>query len=131
MKKWNLNSWRKLPAKHLPNYQDQKELELVLGKIKKYPPLVFAGETRSLKKALANVVSGKAFLLQGGDCAESFAEFHPDNIRDTFKAILQMSLVLTASANLPVVKLGRIAGQFSKPRSAPTEKKDGKELPSY
>ena len=131
MKKWTLNSWKKLPAKHLPKYQDQKELDLVLSKVKKYPPLVFAGETRSLKKALANVVEGKAFLLQGGDCAESFAEFHPDNIRDTFKSILQMSLVLTASANLPVVKLGRIAGQFSKPRSSPTEKKNGKELPSY
>ena len=131
MKKWTLNSWKNYPAKHLPNYADQKELELVLNKIKSYPPLVFAGETRSLKKALAQVVDGKAFLLQGGDCAESFAEFQPDNIRDTLKAILQMSLVLTYSASLPVVKVGRIAGQFSKPRSAPTEKKDGKELPSY
>ena len=131
MKKWTLNSWKNYPAKHLPNYADQKELDLVLSKIKSYPPLVFAGETRSLKKALAQVVDGKAFLLQGGDCAESFAEFQPDNIRDTLKAILQMSLVLTYSASLPVVKVGRIAGQFSKPRSAPTEKKDGKELPSY
>ena len=131
MKKWNLNSWTKFPAKHLPVYQDKEELNLVLSKIKKYPPLVFAGESRSLKKALADVAEGKAFLLQGGDCAESFAEFHPDNIRDTFKVLLQMSLVLTASASMPVVKVGRIAGQFSKPRSAPTEKKDGKELPSY
>ena len=131
MKKWTLNSWKNYPAKHLPNYADQKELDLVLSKIKSYPPLVFAGGTRSLKKALAQVVEGKAFLLQGGDCAESFAEFQPDNIRDTFKAILQMSLVLTYSASLPVVKVGRIAGQFSKPRSAPTEKKNGKELPSY
>ena len=131
MKKWNLNSWTKFPAKHLPVYQDKKELDLVLSKIKKYPPLVFAGESRSLKKSLAEVSEGKAFLLQGGDCAESFAEFHPDNIRDTFKVLLQMSLVLTASASVPVVKVGRIAGQFSKPRSAPTEKKDGKELPSY
>ena len=131
MKKWNLNSWTKYPAKHLPAYQDKEELDLVLGKIKKYPPLVFAGESRSLKKSLAEVAEGKAFLLQGGDCAESFAEFHPDNIRDTFKVLLQMSLVLTASASVPVVKVGRIAGQFSKPRSAPTEKKDGKELPSY
>ena len=131
MKKWNLNSWTKCPAKHLPVYQDKEELDLVLGKIKKYPPLVFAGESRSLKKSLAEVAEGKAFLLQGGDCAESFAEFHPDNIRDTFKVLLQMSLVLTASASVPVVKVGRIAGQFSKPRSAPTEKKDGKELPSY
>ena len=131
MKKWKLNTWKKYPAKHLPEYKDTKELDLVLSKVKKYPPLVFAGETRSLKKALANVVEGKAFLLQGGDCAESFAEFHPDNIRDTFKVILQMSLVLTASATLPVVKIGRIAGQFSKPRSSPIEKKDGKELQSY
>ena len=114
MKKWNLNSWKKLPAKHLPVYQDKEELDLVLSKIKKYPPLVFAGESRSLKKALSEVAEGKAFLLQGGDCAESFAEFHPDNIRDTFKVLLQMSLVLTASASVPVVKVGRIAGQFSK-----------------
>jgi len=131
MKKWNLNSWTKYPAKHLPVYQDKKELDLVLSKIKKYPPLVFAGETRSLKKSLADVSKGKAFLLQGGDCAESFAEFNPDNIKDTFKAILQMSLVLTHSASMPVIKVGRIAGQFSKPRSSPVEKKDGKELPSY
>ncbi len=131
MKKWNLDSWTKYPAKHLPVYQDKKELDLVLSKIKKYPPLVFAGETRSLKKSLADVVKGKAFLLQGGDCAESFAEFNPDNIKDTFKAILQMSLVLTHSASMPVIKVGRIAGQFSKPRSSPVEKKDGKELPSY
>ena len=131
MKKWNLNSWTKYPAKHLPDYKDKQELDLVLSKIKNYPPLVFAGETRTLKKSLAQVVEGKAFLLQGGDCAESFAEFHPDNIRDTLKAILQMSLVLTYSASMPVVKLGRIAGQFSKPRSSPTEKKGDKELPSY
>jgi 3-deoxy-7-phosphoheptulonate synthase len=131
MKKWNLNSWLNYPAKHLPAYQDKKELDMVLGKLKKYPPLVFAGETRSLKKSLAQVVDGKAFLLQGGDCAESFAEFHPDNIRDTLKAILQMSLVLTYSASMPVVKVGRIAGQFSKPRSSPVEKKGDQELPSY
>ncbi len=131
MKKWSLNSWKNYPAKHIPKYADQEELQLVLGKLKSYPPLVFAGESRSLKKALAQVAEGKAFLLQGGDCAESFAEFHPDNIRDTLKALLQMSLVLTYSASLPVVKVGRIAGQFSKPRSSPTEKKDGKELPSY
>jgi len=92
---------------------------------------VFAGETRHLKEQLANVVDGKAFLLQAGDCAESFAEFNPDNIRDTFKVILQMSLVLTYSASLPVVKIGRIAGQFSKPRTSPTEKQGEKELPSY
>jgi 3-deoxy-7-phosphoheptulonate synthase len=131
MKKWTLNSWKNYPGKHLPDYQDQKELELVLSKIKNYPPLVFAGESRSLKKSLAQVVEGKAFLLQGGDCAESFAEFHPNNIRDTFKAILQMSLVLTHSASLPVIKVGRIAGQFSKPRSSTHEVKNDKKLPSY
>ena len=120
MKNWKINSWRKYPVKHIPEYPDKKELDHVLNKIKTFPPLVFAGETRHLKQQLADVVDGKAFLLQGGDCAESFAEFHPDNIRDTFKVILQMSLVLTYSASLPVVKLGRIAGQFSKPRSAPT-----------
>jgi len=131
MKKWTLNSWRKFPAKHIPEYQDQEELNTVLNKVSKFPPLVFAGESRNLKQELAKVAEGKAFLLQGGDCAESFAEFHPDNIRDTFKVILQMALVLTASATTPVVKIGRIAGQFSKPRSAPTETKDGKTLPSY
>jgi len=131
MKNWKKNSWRKYPVKHIPEYPDKKELDKVLDKIGTFPPLVFAGETRHLKSQLADVVDGKAFLLQGGDCAESFAEFNPDNIRDTFKLMLQMSLVLTYSASLPVVKVGRIAGQFSKPRSAPTENKDGIELPSY
>ena len=131
MKNWKINSWKNYPVKHIPEYPDNKALESVLGKIKDFPPLVFAGETRHLKDQLAEVVDGKAFLLQGGDCAESFAEFHPDNIRDTFKLILQMSLVLTYSASLPVIKLGRIAGQFSKPRSAPTEKNGDIELPSY
>jgi len=131
MKKWTLNSWKNYPVKHIPEYENKKELNMVLDKIRNFPPLVFAGETRTLKSQLADVVDGKAFLLQGGDCAESFAEFHPDNIRDTFKVILQMSLVMTYSASMPVVKVGRIAGQFSKPRSSPTEIKDGKELPSY
>ena len=131
MKKWKINSWRNYPVKHIPKYGDGKELNKVLNKIKSFPPLVFAGETRHLKEQLANVVDGKAFLLQAGDCAESFAEFNPNNIRDTFKVILQMSLVLTYSASLPVIKLGRIAGQFSKPRSSPTEKQGDKELPSY
>ena len=131
MKKWKKNSWKNYPVKHIPDYEDKKELDMVLGKLKDFPPLVFAGETRSLKEQLASVVDGRAFLLQGGDCAESFAEFHPDNIRDTFKLILQMALILTSSASLPVVKLGRIAGQFSKPRSSPVEIKNGKELPSY
>ena len=131
MKKWKLNSWKDYPTKHIPKYEDGKKLDLVLGKLRNFPPLVFAGETRTLKNQLADVVDGKAFLLQGGDCAESFAEFHPDNIRDTLKVILQMSLVMTYSASMPVVKVGRIAGQFSKPRTSPTEVKNGKELPSY
>ena len=203
MKNWKINSWKNYPVKHIPEYPDKKELDSVLGKIKDFPPLVFAGETRHLKEQLSQVVDGKAFLLQGGDCAESFAEFHPDNIRDTFKLILQMSLVLTYSASLPVIKIGtfpplvfagetrhlkdqladvvdgkafllqggdcaesfaefnpdnirdtfklmlqmslvltysaslpvvkvgRIAGQFSKPRSSPVEIKNGVELPSY
>ena len=126
MKKWKKNSWRSYPVKHIPEYKDKKELDQVLNKIKTFPPLVFAEETRHRKRQWADVVDGKAFLLQGGDCAESFAEFHPDNIRDTFKVILQMSLVLTYSASLPVVKLGRIAGQFSKPRSAPLKYRVGK-----
>ena len=130
MKNWSPNTWKNFPAKHLPDYRDETELNAVLKNINKLPPLVFAGESRSLKKELAKVVEGKAFLLQGGDCAESFAEFHPDNIRDTFKVILQMALVLTSSASMPVVKLGRIAGQFSKPRSSPVEVKNGVELPS-
>ena len=131
MKNWKINSWKNYPVKHAPKYEDEKELNMVLGKIKKFPPLVFAGETRHLKEQLGQVVDGKAFLLQAGDCAESFAEFNPDNIRDTFKVILQMSLVLTYSASLPVIKIGRIAGQFSKPRTSATEKKKDKELPSY
>src|SRR6056300_795547 len=128
MKNWKINSWRKYPVKHIPEYPDKKDLGDVLDTIKSFPPLVFAGETRHLKSQLAEVVDGKAFLLQGGDCAESFAEFHPDNIRDTFKLILQMSLVLTYSASLPVIKLGRIAGQFSKPRSSPGDNINGMEF---
>jgi 3-deoxy-7-phosphoheptulonate synthase len=131
MRKWKKNSWKSCLVKHIPKYEDEKKLQMVLGKIGDFPPLVFAGETRSLKEQLSQVVEGKAFLLQGGDCAESFAEFHPDNIRDTFKVILQMALILTSSASVPVVKVGRIAGQFSKPRSFPTETKDGKELLTY
>ena len=112
MKNWKKNSWRKYPVKHIPEYPDKKELNKVLDKIGTFPPLVFAGETRHLKDQLADVVDGKAFLLQGGDCAESFAEFNPDNLRDTFKLILQMSLVLTYSASLPVVKVEELLVNF-------------------
>ena len=128
---WSPNSWRAKKAKHIPHYQDEEELNDVLFKIAKYPPLVFAGEARMLENKLAEVSNGKAFLLQGGDCAESFSDFHPDNIRDSFKVILQMAVVLTFGAACPIVKVGRIAGQFAKPRSQDIEKIDGIELESY
>ena len=131
MKSWKKNSWRKYPVKHIPEYPDKKELDKVLDKIGTFPPLVFAGETRHLKSQLADVVDGKAFLLQGGDCAESFSDFHPNNIRDSFKVILQMAVVLTFGASCPVVKVGRMAGQFAKPRSQDTEFKENIELESY
>jgi len=128
---WQTDSWRKFTAKHTPDYPDQDHLAEVEKTLKGFPPLVFAGEVRSLKRALADVSEGNGFLLQGGDCAESFTEFHADNIRDTFRVILQMAVILTSGANLPVVKVGRMAGQFAKPRSSPTETIDGVELPSY
>jgi 3-deoxy-7-phosphoheptulonate synthase len=128
---WTPDSWKDKKALHQPIYKNQGDLDLVIKKLKNLPPLVFAGEVRELKKELSRCVDGKGFLLQAGDCAESFAEFHPDNIRDTFRVILQMAIVLTYAANVPVVKLGRLAGQFAKPRSNPTEVKNGKELPSY
>ena len=128
---WSPNSWRLKPAKHLPIYKDEDVLNNSLDKIKKFPPLVFAGEARSLKSRLSDVSKGKAFLLQGGDCAESFADFHPDNIKNTFKVILQMAVVLTFGASCPIVKVGRIAGQFAKPRSSDKETINGVELESY
>ena len=131
MKNWKPDSWRAKTAKHLPVYENEGKLNEVLKEISKFPPLVFAGETRTLKHMLGEVSEGKAFLFQGGDCAESFEEFHPDNIRDLFKVILQVSLILTVSSHLPIVKIGRVAGQFSKPRSSSTEVVNGKELPSY
>ena len=130
-KPWSPDSWRALPIRQVPEYPDPALLADVEGKLRAYPPLVFAGEARSLKKALGDVALGKAFLLQGGDCAESFAEFHPNNIRDTFRVLLQMAVVMTFAAACPVVKVGRMAGQFAKPRSAPTEEQGGVELPSY
>ena len=128
---WSRDSWRSHTAKQLPTYPDIAALDAVEAELRSYPPLVFAGEARELTTNLAEVAAGKAFLLQGGDCAESFAEFHPDNIRDTFRVILQMAVVLTYASKLPVVKVGRMAGQFAKPRSGDFEEIDGVSLPSY
>src|SRR3569832_2568467 len=129
--KWAPDSWRTKPISQMPEYPDQAKLHAVEDKLRGYPPLVFAGEARRLTEALGQVAEGKAFLLQGGDCAESFAEFSANNIRDTFRVLLQMAVVLSFGGGLPVVKVGRMAGQFAKPRSAPTETIDGVELPSY
>ena len=131
MTEWHKSDWRKLPRIQMPEYQDADALHTVEAKLASYPPLVFAGEARRLKSHLAKVSRGEAFLLQGGDCAESFAQFSADQIRDTFKVMLQMAMVLTFGAKVPVVKVGRMAGQFAKPRSAPTEVVNGVELPSY
>jgi len=131
MSNWNPSSWRDKPILQQPTYPNQVELDSVLKELRNYPPLVFAGEARTLKSQLANVSEGKAFLLQGGDCAESFSEFHSDNIRDTFKALLQMSVVMTYAGGLPVVKVGRLGGQFAKPRSSNTETLEGITLASY
>ena len=128
---WTPQSWRSKPAVQMPNYPDLKALAGVEAQLRAHPPLVFAGEARSLKEDLAAVSRGEAFLLQGGDCAESFAEFRADNIRDMFRVLLQMAVVLTFGAKCPVVKLGRMAGQFAKPRSADMEAVGGVELPSY
>ena len=131
VKNWTPTTWRSRPIKQVPDYPDAAALATVETRLKSYPPLVFAGEARNLMAALGQVAEGKAFLLQGGDCAESFAEFHPDNIRDTFRVLLQMAVVLTYAGALPVVKVGRIAGQFAKPRSEDTETQNGVTLPSY
>jgi 3-deoxy-7-phosphoheptulonate synthase len=128
---WTPNSWRDLPVKQLPTYPDLNALQSIETELKKQPPLVFAGEIRSLKADLARVSRGEAFLLQGGDCAESFNEFSADKIKDTFKLLMQMAVVLAFSGSCPVVKVGRIAGQFAKPRSNDTETIGGVELPSY
>ncbi|MEL6774189.1 MAG: 3-deoxy-7-phosphoheptulonate synthase class II [Pseudomonadota bacterium] len=130
-KVWSKDSWRGLTGLQMPEYTDQAALDGVLGRLGTYPPLVFAGEARRLRAKLAKVVNREAFLLQGGDCAEAFDQFTADNIRDTFRVMLQMAVVLTFAARVPVVKVGRMAGQFAKPRSAPTEKKGDVELPSY
>lgn len=128
---WSKSSWRNMDRIQMPVYANIDELQRVEQTLSDYPPLVFAGETRSLKRHLSMVAEGRAFLLQGGDCAESFEEFSADLIRDTFKAILQMAVVLTFGAKLPVVKIGRMAGQFAKPRSADFETVDGIKYPSY
>ena len=129
--RWTPDSWRTKPVLQVPDYPDAKALADVEAQLATFPPLVFAGEARNLKKALARVAAGEAFLLQGGDCAESFAEHGANNIRDFFRVLLQMAVVLTYAGALPVVKVGRIAGQFAKPRSSNTEKINGVELPSY
>ncbi len=128
---WKPNSWRDKPARHIPTYSNDEELSVAREKLSNFPPLVFAGECRNLLKQLEEVAKGRAFLLQGGDCAESFSDFHPNNIRDLFKVILQMAVVLTFGASCPVVKVGRIAGQFAKPRSQDTEIINNVELESY
>src|ERR1700684_1984365 len=130
-RKWSPDSWRSKPIVQVPDYADAAALADVEAQLTSFPPLVFAGEARYRKRALAQVAAGQAFLLQGGDCAESFAEHGANNIRDFFRLFLQMAVVLTYAAASPVVKVGRIAGKFAKPRSSPTEKRDGRELPAY
>ena len=129
---WNPGRWRGLPIKQQPQWPDAAALASAEERLKTSPPLVFAGEARRLQRAPgASLLKASAFLLQGGDCAESFAEFHPDTVRDTFRVLLQMAVVLTYGAKMPVVKVGRLAGQFAKPRSSDTETVDGTTLPAY
>ena len=128
---WAPDTWRRFPVEQMPQYRDPAALASVEAQLAKFPPLVFAGEARKLKRVLGEVAHGRGFLLQGGDCAEAFAEHAADNIRDFFRVFLQMAVVLTFAAASPVVKVGRIAGQFAKPRSTPTETIGGVELPSY
>lgn len=130
-KNWTPASWRQAEIRQMPSWPDAAKAAAVEAEMTSYPPLVFAGETRRLTRRLADVAAGRAFLLQGGDCAESFAEFHPDNIRDTFRVLLQMAVTLTFGSHMPVVKVGRMAGQFAKPRSSDVEEVDGVTLPSY
>ena len=129
--KWNPYTWQNKVALHQPDYKNKVELDKVVKRMKRLPPLVFAGEVRDLKKELGDCSEGKGFLLQAGDCAESFAEFHPNYIRDTFRVIMQMAVILSFASGVPVVKVGRLAGQFAKPRSSQIEEKNGKKLPSY
>ncbi|XAR53041.1 3-deoxy-7-phosphoheptulonate synthase [Bertholletia excelsa] len=129
--RWSLDSWKSKQAFQLPEYPDKVALDSVLKTLESFPPIVFAGEARSLEERLGQAALGNAFLLQGGDCAESFKEFNANNIRDTFRVILQMGVVLMFGGQMPVIKVGRMAGQFAKPRSDPFEEKDGVKLPSY
>ena len=128
---WSPDSWRALPAAQQPDWPDAAAVDAVTAELKAMPPLVFAGEARQLRRALAEVAAGRGFLLQSGDCAESFRDLTAPRIRDNLKIMLQMATVLTYGAALPVVKLARAAGQFAKPRSSPTEVKGGVELPSF
>ena len=128
---WSPSSWRQFPAEQQPDWPDEEQVSIVLREISDLPPLVFAGEARTLREQLAEVCNGKALLLQAGDCAESFDALSADAIRDNLKVILQMAVALTYSTGLPVVKVGRMAGQFAKPRSSPTETQDDLELPSF
>ncbi|MFT6772724.1 MAG: 3-deoxy-7-phosphoheptulonate synthase, partial [Paracoccaceae bacterium] len=131
MADWTVDSWRARPAVQMPQYPDAAALADATDKLSSWPLLVFAGEARALTAKLGEVAQGRAFLLQGGDCAESFGNFTSDAIRDTFRVLLQMAVVLTFGAKVPVVKVGRMAGQFAKPRSSDAETVDGVELPSY
>ena len=130
MTDWHKSDWRNKPRVQMPEYTDAGALQGVEARLAQFPPLVFAGEARRLKRQLGAAGRGEAFLLQGGDCAEAFDQFSADAIRDTFKVMLQMAMVLTYGAKVPVIKVGRMAGQFAKPRSAPTEVVNGVELPS-
>lgn len=128
---WHLDSWKSLPAAQQPDYPDEQNHQEVLGELRQQPPLVFAGEIRNLKEKLAKVATGEMFLLQGGDCAEQFSQNHAKIIREKLRILLQMSIVLTYGSLKPVVKVGRIAGQYAKPRSKPTEMVNGQEMGSY
>ncbi|MDX2294707.1 3-deoxy-7-phosphoheptulonate synthase, partial [Streptomyces roseofulvus] len=128
---WTPTTWREKPIRQVPTYPDAAALEATEARLAGYPPLVFAGEARRLKAALALAAEGRAFVLQGGDCAESFSEFTANTVRDTFRVLLQMAVVLTFGATVPVIKIGRMAGQFAKPRSSDTETVGAETLPSY
>ena len=128
---WKPNSWRNYPVVQMPTYPDESKVNSVEARLSFKPPLVFAGEVQALKKSLALAEKGNAFILQGGDCAESFSQFSANGIRDTFKVLLQMAVILTYGSSIPIIKIGRIAGQFAKPRSSDVEIIDGIELPSY